>query len=1089
MFLRCAILLCAIAVPIAAQQNTGALKGTVTDQLDSLVVDATVTVKNGNGVVTSATSNSSGVYEFRRLPPGKYDLKVIAPGFNVFEEKSIEIKARETRTLNAQLTVAFEEQQVTVDDRNISTDSDNNAGAIVLRGRDLEALPNDPQALLAALQALAGPSDPEGGGAQVTVDGFSNGQMPPKESIREVRVNNNPFSAENEFPGFGGIEIFTQPGADKWHGAISFDFNDESLNSRNPYTTRRAPYQQRAYHMNLSGPIIKKRASFSAFFGRYLSDANSTVNATTLDPVTLMPVSVNQSFVTPEKNTYGNLRADLKLNKKHTLVGRANYSVSTQDLQGIGGFSLPTRAYRGRRSNFIFQMTETAMLNEKTVNETRLQWIRNRFTQTSVLNSFALNVLDSFFGGGAQVGSSSNEQERFELMNFTSWTSGNHFLKVGARIRHVHIDSISPGNFGGTYTFAGGFGPRLDENDQVVLGPDGQPQVIEISSLERYRRTLAFERAGMSPAAIRLLGGGATQFSIAGGDPKADVKQWDISFYVQDEWKVRPNFTLSPGLRYENQNNIDSNFDFAPRIAFAWSPVFGKKKATAATAAPAAPAAPAVPAANTATSGAAAASSASATATKPATPAAPTTTAPATTTVPATTTAPAASGSTTAPASTTAARPAASTAATNTTAPTPAAAPAPAAPPGPPKTVIRGAAGYFYSRVSEDVSLQSLRFDGIHQQQFLVTDPAVLNLFPVVPPIDLLDTFEQPQIRRVMSDDLRSMRSLRVMFSVERLLPRNIKLSLTYFHGRLNRQQRVVNINAPLGGTFIPGQPNSGGRPLGNEAGNIFEYQSTGIMVGNTVSANINGNVKAFSFWGGYNLNKARNMDNGQSGSPFDAYDFSNEWARTPFGSLSFMYGGGSYQGPHGISMNTFMIASSGQPFNITTGRDTNGDTFFSERPAFATDLNKPGVVVTPLGAFDPNPAPGQTIIPRNYGRGPGFVSVNFYVGKVFKFGPAIEPKAPPPGGPATTSASAPAPAAGGAAQPPPRPPVQRPYSLTFSASFNNLFNRNNQGNPIGNMSSPYFLKSASGSNTFFFGPGGGSGGNRTITLRVRLSF
>ncbi|HXQ73649.1 MAG TPA: carboxypeptidase regulatory-like domain-containing protein, partial [Pyrinomonadaceae bacterium] len=225
---------------IAAQQSTGALKGTVTDQLDSLVVGATVTLKNANGVETSATSNSSGVYEFKRLAPGSYDLKVIAPGFNLFEEK-VEIRARENIAFNAQLTVAFENQEVTVDDRNISTDSDNNAGAVVLRGRDLEALPNDPQALMAALQALAGPADPEGGGPQVKVDGFSNGQIPPKEAIREVRVNNNPWSAEHEFPGFGGIEIFTQPGADKWHGSASFDFNDESLNSRNPYTTFRAP--------------------------------------------------------------------------------------------------------------------------------------------------------------------------------------------------------------------------------------------------------------------------------------------------------------------------------------------------------------------------------------------------------------------------------------------------------------------------------------------------------------------------------------------------------------------------------------------------------------------------------------------------------------------------------------------------------------------------------------------------------------------------------------------------------------------------------------------------------------------------------
>ena len=74
------------------------------------------------------------------------------------------------------------------------------------------------------------------------------------------------------------------------------------------------------------------------YFGRYLSDANSVVNATTLDPVTLEPVSVNQSFVTPRKTPTATFAADFKINKQHTLVGRANYSVSTQDLQGIGGF-------------------------------------------------------------------------------------------------------------------------------------------------------------------------------------------------------------------------------------------------------------------------------------------------------------------------------------------------------------------------------------------------------------------------------------------------------------------------------------------------------------------------------------------------------------------------------------------------------------------------------------------------------------------------------------------------------------------------------------------------------------------------------
>ena len=1005
--LICAALLLTSASFAGGQQATGSIKGTVTDQLGSLVTNARVVLKDERGSTTSITTNQAGIYEFRNLKPGLYEVRVVAPGFVVFEEKGITVMPRQTTTEDVQLTVELEEQKVTIDDRSVSTDADNNANAIVLRGRDLEALPNDPSALAAALQALAGPTDSEGG-SQIKVDGFSNGQIPPKEAIREVRINNNPFSAENEFPGYNGIEIFTQPGSDKWHGGASFDFNDESLNSRNPFTTRRAPYQQRSLGFSLSGPVVKKRASFSTYFSRNVGDSNSIVNATVLDPVSLRPVAVNQSFITPQISTYGNARLDFKINKKHTLVGRFSYWLSTQDLQGIGGFSLPTRAYRGQRSDYTLQITETALINEKTVNETRLQLSRGNFEQASVSSLPALNVQDSFYGGGSQTGATSNLQKRMELQNFTSWSVGKHFVKVGGRLRWVGVDSVSPGNFGGTYTFAGGTGPLLDANDQVVLGPNGQPQLIQLGSLERYRRTLAFQRQGLSSSAIRTLGGGATQFSIAGGNPDAEVTQADAAFYFQDEWKVRPHFTLSPGLRYENQNNISSNFNFAPRLSFAWSPVFGKAKVEP----------------------------------------------------------PKASDAKTTP----------STTGTATTA-TP-----PKAPPGIPKTVFRGGIGIFYNRISEDLTLQAFRFNGTTQQQFLVIDPAVLDLFPIVPPVSLLDAFAQPQTRRVIADDLRPSRSFRAMFTVERQLTKTVKISATYSHSHTIDTQRSVNINAPLGGTFVPGQPNSGTRPLGQAEGNVIEYQPTGHSIGNSLNINLNGSIKKVNFWGGYTLSKQRNTDGGNSGSPFDAYDFSREYARANFNPLSFVYCGGYYQAPHGISLNMFSIGSSGQPFNITTGRDTNGDTAFTERPAFATDLAKPGVLVTPLGAFDPNPTSGQDIIPRNFGRGPAFISVNFGLEKIFKFGKAIEPKTPP-APPKTTDAAA------TTQTPQPKPPIQRPYSLGFSIYTTNLFNRTNKGVPVGNMASPYFLKSASGSNNFVFGPGGGSGGNRLITLRVRFSF
>jgi hypothetical protein len=998
-------LIVVVFVPLCfSQPKPGAIKGTVTDQLDSLVVAATIVIKDAQDKERTVVTDASGSYEFRSLSPGNYDLKVSAVGFTLREEKKVVVKAGATTTLDLQMSIEALEQSVTVDNKGISTDSDRNGDAMVLRGRELEALPNDPDALAAALQAMAGPTQGENA-PQVTVDGFSNGKVPPKEAIREVRINQNPYSAENEYPGWGGIEIYTQPGSEKFHGGASFNFNDESLNSRNPFATRRAPYQQRGLNGNLTGPIIPKRASFAFYFGRYASEGNSVINATILDPVTLKPALFNQTLVTPQTSIYFNLRGDLKINKKHTLVANFDYGRFFQDLQGVGGFTLPSRTYRGRRNSYNLQVTETAIINEKTINETRLQISHNIFHQTADSALPALNVAESFSGGGAQVGSASNQQDRFELQNFTSWSAGRHFLKVGGRLRNVRLRSISPNNFGGSYTFAGGTGPGLDANDQLIPGAP----VIEISSLERYRRTLVFQRQNLAATQIRSLGGGATQFSIAGGNPEADVNQSDVSFYAQDDWKLRPNFTVSPGLRYENQNNIRSNLNFAPRIGFAWSPASGSKKKTP-------------PATDTN----------SATVAKSATPAKP-------------------------------------------------------AGPSSPKTVIRGGVGIFYNRISEDLVLQARRFNGLNQQQFVVTDPAVLDLFPAIPQIAQLNAFAQPQTLRLLSSGLAPNYSLRASVSMEHQLPHKLRLNINYSHNQTVRIMRSVNINAPLAGTYDPAVPTSGVRPLGNSAGNILEYLSSGRSRSDSINVGVNGTIHKVSFWTNYSLNKTRSGDNGTSGSSFDPYDFSQEWGRASFDIRHWFYASANYQTRSGFSVNTFVIANSGVPFNITTGHDTNGDTFFTERPAFATDLNKPGVIVTSLGAFDPNPVPGQRIIPKNFGQGPAFLSVNFGLAKVFKFGRAIQPKTPP----AAATGSGNVVSATGSQKPPAKPEIQRPYSLSFSMYASNALNHTNRGNPVGNMASPYFLKSNGTSGMFFFGPGGGggSGGNRQVTLRVRLSF
>ena len=153
---------------------------------------------------------------------------------------------------------------------------------MVLSGKDLDALSDDPDELADDLQALAGPSAGPNGG-QIYIDGFTGGQLPPKSSIREIRINQNPFSAEYDKLGYGRIEIFTKPGTDQYHGQVSVNGNSSYFNSTSPFATSNPPYDSTQYTANFGGPMGKKASFFINFERRNIGD-NAIVNAYVLDP-------------------------------------------------------------------------------------------------------------------------------------------------------------------------------------------------------------------------------------------------------------------------------------------------------------------------------------------------------------------------------------------------------------------------------------------------------------------------------------------------------------------------------------------------------------------------------------------------------------------------------------------------------------------------------------------------------------------------------------------------------------------------------------------------------------------------------------
>src|SRR5256714_691720 len=571
----------ALSVTLVSAQGRATLRGSVKDEAGAVLVGATVTLTDPSGTQKTATSGPDGSFTFTGLTPGKYLIRAEAAGFAQSNDVDVDVTTARRDPITISLKIAEIQSEVKVESNQpISTDPTINANQQVISGKDLDALPDDPDELAAALQALAGPSIGPGGG-QIFIDGFSGATLPPKEAIREIRINQNPFAAENDQPS-ARIDILTKPGTNKFRGSASFNFTDESFNSRNPFaisSSKRPAFQVRQFSGSFSGPIIKNKSSFFLEANRNETDDNELVRVTVLDSAfNIVPVGFG--FLVPRRNTNFSPRIEYAINPRNTLIARYNFNRNVTKNQGVSGFSLPSRGYNFISTNQNLQLTETAVLNATTINETRFQFSHGRSESLGNDTVPVLNVSSAFVGGGSQVGHAINERNSWELNNFTQIQKGMHTFKFGGRIRDVRVNDLSPNNFCGQWVFSGGFGPAWDASNNPVVGTN-----ILLTSIERYRRTALIQAQGLSAAqqaycgagatvaqCIRTVGGGASQFSINNGNADALVSQTDFGLYGQDDWRFRPNLTFSYGLRYENQTNASSKFNFAPRFGFAWSP-------------------------------------------------------------------------------------------------------------------------------------------------------------------------------------------------------------------------------------------------------------------------------------------------------------------------------------------------------------------------------------------------------------------------------------------------------------------------------------------------------------------------------------
>ena len=778
------IVLIVSVIPGVCQAQGTKLTGTVEDPTGAIVPSAKITLINKQTANAQSTlTDEEGQFLFRGVGGGAYTLRAEGEGFR--GSAISVVVSNQPLSVKIKLKIAVEESVTASAVGSDPVASDSNAKAVRLNDNFLRALPTEGPDLQPVLSKFVSPAAAGTTGIAVVLDGLEADQLDdiPSSSIKRITIDKSPYAAEFRRPGKARVEITTKSGSPKlFHGGFALFARNSTLDAGNPLASNKPDLMRWFWDASFSGPFAWKRTSFFLSAQQLSSNENAVVNAETLNGrfVANVPTALYRS------NWLG--RLDFHPSAAHSLFVQYLFDKRRESNHGVGGIYLPSQGVGTQQYANKLQFTDQVALSPTFLNRFRLSARRQVTAIGSTPTAPALVVNGAFVGGSAQT-AKAEQQNVVQIGDILYLTRGIHTIELGGteRLRFVRGNDWS--NFGGTFEFS-----------DLGHFANGDPYVFRLNQ----------------------------------GVPNVAFRMYETSVFLEDNIRMRPDFNLSLGLRYEQQSNLGRSNEFAPRLAFAYSP-------------------------------------------------------------------------------------------------------------GEHKTTLRGGAGVFYDQLPEIAVWRTAVYENLRQKQFVIPNPRFPN------PIALRGTSVPPSIFR-LAHGINAPYLFHASLAIERELSNKSQLTVEAYTIRGVHLFRTRDVNAPL--------PTTGVRPIAGLL-NLDEIQSTASSRSMGISVNFKGKLgKSVYMIAQYELSRTTDDTGGVFSLPADNYNLLAERGPAGFDRRHRFTLTGIANLPRSFRIGTLLTLSTGVPFDITSGSDTNHDTVPNDRP------------------------PGIT---RNVGRGTGFMQWDLRFSKLFR--------------------------------------------------------------------------------------------------------